>query len=122
MRTIHVPAIVATALALSTLSSQAGPCTHDIELLSNRLRVVEQTPFAPESRAATMHRQPTAQSVTAAEANARGLFDTKAASAALKRASEADKANDSAGCARAIDEARQALGVKSDPGTMAGSR
>lgn len=113
----QIRAFGAAALCFSALPAYAGPCTQDIEVLSSRLRLVAQTPTAPESRAATMHRQPTTQSIASAEQDARLLYDIKGATAALGRARDADKADDSAGCTRAIDEARRALAVKPDAGT-----
>jgi hypothetical protein len=102
----------AAALALSALASHAGPCTQDIDLLADRLRVVEEVPSLPESRAARLHHQPTAQSVARAQADLRGRYDTKAATAALARARDADQAADAARCARVLDEARRALAIK----------
>jgi len=114
MHVCRILAFGATALALSTLSSRAGPCTYDIEVLQNRLRVVEQSPTAPESRSATLHRQPTAQSIAAAEQNVRQLYDTKAAALALARAREADNADNAAACTRALNDVRRALAVRPD--------
>jgi hypothetical protein len=116
----QILALGATALGLSTLPSHAGPCTREIELLSDRLRVVEETPTAPESRDARLHRQPTAGSVTAAENSLRALYDTKGAALALARARDADRSNDAAACARAIAEARRGLALK--PETDTGSK
>jgi hypothetical protein len=109
--------VAALSFSFFALPACAGPCAQNIELLTNRLRVVTQTPTAPESRAATMHRQPTTQSIASAEQNARQLYDIKGATAALNQARDADKANDGADCTRAIEEARRALAVKPEAGT-----
>jgi hypothetical protein len=69
-------------------------------------------PRAPESSAATMHRQPTPRSIATAESELGGLSpdQVKAAVSAMARAREADSANDESACKQAIADAEHVLG------------
>src|SRR5215470_6200124 len=68
----QMTALVAAALALSTLPGFAGPCSQAIDQMQAKINArLKATagggPAAPESSAATMHRQPTPGSIAAAE-------------------------------------------------------
>jgi len=72
MRVCRVSALAAMAIALSTMTSLAGPCLLDIDRMQVRVdAMIAATaatgPFARESTAATMNRQPTPGSIAAAE-------------------------------------------------------
>jgi hypothetical protein len=107
----------AAVFAASTSAGYAGPCSQDIARLQAamdaKLRAVTAAgPPAPESTAATMHRQPTPRSIATAESELGGLSpdQVKAAVSAMARAREADSANDESACKQAIAEAERVLG------------
>jgi hypothetical protein len=104
----------AVVLFVSTSASFAGPCTSAIEAMQAKLdaRVAAATAAAPsakESTAATLHRQPTPDSIAAAEASLGAGVATRQAAAALSRARAADAAGDKASCEQALADAESAL-------------
>jgi hypothetical protein len=104
----------AIVLFASTSASIAGPCTGAIEAMQAKLnaRVAAATAAAPsakQSTAATLHRQPTPDSIAAAEASLGAGVTTQQAAAALSRARTADAAGDKASCEAALADAERAL-------------
>src|SRR5689334_10185612 len=95
--------VCAAALVLSTSTSYAGPCSKEIarfraEINAKQRSNVGAAPSAPQTTGATMHRRPTSpQKVEAA------------AMAALKRASESDRASDQMACKAALADAWRAF-------------
>jgi hypothetical protein len=68
----HTGVLASIALFLSIVTSEAGPCSLEIDRTQDRVdAMIAATaaagPSAPESTAATMHRQPTPNSIAAAE-------------------------------------------------------
>ena len=113
----QVIALVAAALALSTLPGFAGPCSHAVDQMQAKINArLEATAgvgrAAPESSAATMHRQPTPDSMAAAESKLGELSPqtVQTLTAAMTRARAADLAGDQSGCEQALADAQRALG------------
>jgi hypothetical protein len=114
------PSVIAVAavFAASTSAGYAGPCSQDIARLQAAMdatlrAVTAAGPRAPESTAATMHRQPTPRSIATAESELGGGLSpdqVKAAASAMARAREADSANDESACKQAIADAEHVLG------------
>jgi predicted lipid-binding transport protein (Tim44 family) len=96
-------------LCLSVTSTLAGPCTAQIAELEQRVSPApaspQNTPSAPQSVAAQLHRQPTPTTVQSAEGRANAEAD-----AALDRARKSDAENDANGCNEALREARRLYG------------
>jgi hypothetical protein len=108
----------AAALALISGPALAGPCTDEIYqadvVIGKRLDAIAAAGRpAPESNFATMHRQPTPQSVAGAEAQVGDLSeaDMNALTQDMEEARKADAANDRAGCEKALADVRRILGV-----------
>jgi hypothetical protein len=105
----------AAAVALSTLPSRATPCARDIDRAWVEVGAKIQARIgagriAPQSAIALLHRQPTPNSIAAAEENLGGRWlSMETAVTALARAREADRANDSGACEQAITEAQRAI-------------
>lgn len=102
----------AVAFIGSVVAAQAGPCTKQISQVEGQRGQAAQpggagAPSAPQSVAAQLHRQPTAQSVESAlsQANAEGV-------AALDRAKRADAKGNARECANALAEAKQLYGLQ----------
>jgi hypothetical protein len=95
------------ALCLSVTGTLAGPCTAQIAELEQRVSPLptspQNTPSAPQSVAAQLHRQPTPTTVQSAA----GIAN---ADAALDRARKADAENNADGCNEALREARRLYG------------
>jgi hypothetical protein len=96
-------------------SAQAGPCTDELDALQPKVdarvdAAAGAGKFAPESKAATTHQQPTPDSIAAAEARLNEGKRAREAVAALDRARKADAAGDSSACEAAVIEVRAALG------------
>jgi len=117
--TAHAPlALGAIVFVFAPLAAQAGPCTNEIYqadvAIGKRLgAVAAQGKTAPESNFATMHRQPTPQSVAGAEAQVGDLSeaDLNTVTQDMEAARKADAANDHAGCEKALADVRRILGV-----------
>jgi hypothetical protein len=106
--------LCAVVFFASTSAGFAGPCTDAIADMQSRLdaRLAASTadaPSAPESTAATLHHQPTPDSIAAAEANLGAGVATQQAAAALSRARTADASGDKAGCQQALADAESSL-------------
>ncbi len=97
------------ALCLSVTSTFARPCTAQIAELEQRVSPApaspQNTPSAPQSVAAQLHRQPTPTAVQSAAGRANADAD-----AALDRARKADAENNADGCNEALREARRLYG------------
>lgn len=109
-------ALVAGLLCTGTAAAHAGPCIDEIAQVQARYdarlnAAAASGPTAPESTAATMHRQPTPNSVAGAEVKLGELSpeNADAFTAAMKRAREADAAGDGGACEQALGDARVAL-------------
>jgi hypothetical protein len=102
------------ALCLSVTGTLAGPCTAQIAELEQHVSPApvspapaspQNTPSAPQSVAAQLHRQPTPNTVQSAAGRANAEAD-----AAVDRARKADAENDTGGCNEALREARRLYG------------
>jgi hypothetical protein len=109
-------ALAALALSLSAAPALAGPCTQQITeaqaAFDAKLHArAEAGPTATQSTAATMHRQPTPNTVAHAEENLGELSQThsQAFDEAMSRARAADTSGDAKVCEAAVDEARAKL-------------
>ena len=106
----------AAAAALLATPALAGPCTDEIYQsdlsIENRLDAAAASGrAAPESTAATMHRQPTQGSIAAAEGKLGDLSDDDviAMTEEMDKARDADRANNRAACQKALAEVRRIL-------------
>jgi len=107
----------AAALAASMSASYAGPCSHEIDRVQAEIDArlgakAAAGPAARESTAATMNRQPTPESMAAAEARLGEVSPQKmeAVAAAMARARAADAAGDKSACEQALADAQRAIG------------
>jgi hypothetical protein len=110
---LRVPA--AAAIALFAVPSQAGPCSPEIDRVQARVdAMIAATaaagPAGRQSTAATTHRQPTPDSIAAAEARLGEGARTQRALAALERARTADRAGDNGACERALADVQREIG------------
>ena len=104
----------AAALLAFTAPAQAGSCAGQIDraqvTVDARIDAVAGAgPFAAESEAARLHRQPTPGSIAGAEGRLGEGAPVGAARAALARARAADSTGDLSGCESALGEVRRAL-------------
>jgi GTP cyclohydrolase FolE2 len=109
--------VCAAALVVSISVSYAGPCSQEIDRLQAEIDAKLNSnaaagSFAPESTAATTHRQPTPGSIAAAESQLGEVSPEKlqAVTAAMAHAREADRAGDEIACEEALADARRARG------------
>jgi hypothetical protein len=114
---IHQLLVAPLALAALMSPSYAGPCSHEIDRVQAEIdarlnAIAAGGPAARERTAATMHRQPTPESIAAAEARLKELSPEKieAVGAAMGRARAADGAGDQGACERALADVQRALG------------
>jgi len=105
MRIGHSLIGCAAVLVVSMSGSYAGPCSQDIDRLQAEIDAqldsnASAGSYAPESGAATMHRQPTPGSIQAAESRLGEVSPEKAQAitAGMARAREADRAGDQIAC------------------------
>jgi hypothetical protein len=110
----HSAVLAATALALSIVTSHAGPCSLEIDRMQDRVDAMIAAraaagPSARESTAATMHRQPTPNSIAAAEEGLGEGARAERALAVIARARAADRAGDKSGCQRALADVQRAI-------------
>jgi hypothetical protein len=113
--TVRTLLVSAAAMVLAILPSWAGPCTSEIDRLQAEVdariaAIAAVGPSAPQSVDATLSHQPTPGSIAAAEAKVGAGPGMTDAVAALKRAREADNANDKSACDEALAEVRSLLG------------
>ena len=109
-------ALAAGLVCVGAAAANAGPCIEEIAQVQARYdarlnAAAASGPTAPESTAATMHRQPTPNSVAGAEVKLGELSPEKADAfaAAMKRAREADAVGNQSACEQALGDARGAL-------------
>jgi hypothetical protein len=107
----------AAALAISTIAGYAGSCSPEIDRMQARIdarieAVARTGPMTTESSAALLHRQPTPDSIAAAESRLGELSPEQVAAvrAAMVRAHEADGIGDKAACDRALAEVQGTIG------------
>ena len=110
----RVVALSASVLAISMTAGFAGPCMEQIERMQAQVdarieAVAAARAVARESRAATMHREPTPASIAAAEERLDEGTRAEQALAAMKRARAADEAGDNTACEQALEDARRAI-------------
>ena len=105
------------AFVVSISVGYAGPCSQEIvsfraEIDANQHSNAAAGSTAPESIAATTHRQPTQQSIGIAESQLGEVSPEKlqAVMAAVERANEADRVGDKIACEGALTDARRAFG------------
>ena len=106
----------AVALLLTIAPCQAGPCSKAISdtqaAWDAKLDAAAASgPTAPESTSATLHHQPTPNSVAHAEAQVGDISpeNTATFNDAMARARAADESGNEKACRQALDEAGQAL-------------
>jgi hypothetical protein len=111
-----LPAYVAVVLVTSITASFAGPCSPHIDQVQAKIdakleAIAAAGRSARESIAATMHRQPTPESIAAAEANQGDVSpeSVQAAEAFMTQARAADGARDQSACERALAQAQRVL-------------
>jgi hypothetical protein len=99
-------ATTAATVLCGSGTAHSGPCTSQIEQLEREIgrttSSAKNGPTAPQSIEAQLHRQPTPETVRNAERKA-----NEDAAAALQRARQADTDDNSAACAKALDEAKR---------------
>lgn len=106
--------VSAATLVLSEVPSLAGPCAQAIDAMQAQVdaRIEARAaagPTAPESTGALLHRQPTPESLAAAEARLGEGRKVQVALDALARARTADTAGDNDACNKALGDALSAL-------------
>jgi hypothetical protein len=109
--------VCAVALAASTSVSYAGPCSQAIDRVQAEIDAKLEAraaagPSARETTAATMNRQPTPNSIAAAEARLGDVSPQKveAVEAAMARAHQSDQAGNQSACEQALADVQRALG------------
>jgi hypothetical protein len=107
--------IITTAFILSPLPSAATPCMPDIDRGWAQVNLKIQARIGagrstPQNNIALLHRQPTPNSVAAAQDLLNDVWlPIEAAVSALSRARQADRDNDERTCRRALIEAQRAI-------------
>jgi hypothetical protein len=106
--------LCAAALTVSVSASYAGPCSQEIDRLRAEIdaklgALAAAGPSAPESTAATMHRQPTPRSIAAAENMSPQKME--AVTTAMVRARAADDAGDQRACEQVLADVKRELGL-----------
>jgi hypothetical protein len=108
-------AMSAVVCAASISAGYAGPCSTEIDRMQARVDAMIEAVAAAgatgrESTAATMHRQPTPESIAAAEQKLGDGARGDRALAAMAQARAADRAGDKSGCERALADVQRILG------------
>jgi hypothetical protein len=105
-RCIAAAAMTVFALGLGVASAHAGPCSSQIAQFEKAVRQSANNPnagpTAPQSIGAQLGQQPTPGSVKRADERALATFDTT-----LARAKRLDAQGNSAGCKRALAQAKR---------------
>jgi hypothetical protein len=108
--------VLAAAVAAST-SALAGPCATQIDLMQARFdakleAAAKKGPTGRETNAATDHRQPTPDSIAAAEAKLGDISPraVEVIESGMARARKADAAGDKGACEQALAEVQRAIG------------
>jgi hypothetical protein len=109
--------VLAAALAASASAAQAGPCAQQIDLMQARFdaklaAAARSGPTARESVAATDSRQPTPDSIAAAEAKLGDISPgtVEVIEAGMARARKADMAGDKSACEQALADVQRTIG------------
>ena len=109
--------VLAAALAASASAVHAGPCAPQIDLMQARFdarleAAAKKGPMGRETNAATDHRQPTPDSIAAAEAKLGDISPrtVEEIEAGMARARKADLAGDKSACEQALAEVQRAIG------------
>jgi hypothetical protein len=109
--------VLAAALAASTDAVYAGPCAQEIGRMQARVDAklevaARKGPTARETTAATDHRQPTPDSIAAAEAKIRDISPrtVDVIETGMARARNADLAGDKGACEQALADVGRAVG------------
>jgi hypothetical protein len=117
MNTQRLLVLSFAALAASVSGSYAGPCSQEIDRVQAQVdaKLEAKTaagPAARESPAALLHRQPTPDSIAAAEGKLGDISSqtVEAIVSAMARAREADHAGDQAACEQALADVQRAIG------------
>src|ERR1700733_243544 len=107
--------LTAIAIAFSAKASHANPCSPDIDRawIEVSAKIQARTSVgrsAPQSSIALLHRQPTQRSIAAAQDTLVDVWEPmESAVAALARAREADRANDTMACEAALEDAHRMI-------------
>jgi hypothetical protein len=117
LRSARLFAWLAALFAATVSTSYAGPCSNAIDRMQARLDARLEAkaaagPTASESAAGLQHRQPTPNSIAAAEEKSGALSADKvdAAKQAMARARAADGAGNKEACDQALAEVSSVLG------------
>jgi len=108
--------LAASVFVASTAPIFAGPCTEEVQQMDRRITALLQAgarsgPSAAQSPAARPNRQPTPESIAAAESRLGTVpAHTDEAIKALVAAHEADGQGDQRACEEALAEVRRLLG------------
>jgi hypothetical protein len=109
--------VCATALVGSTSAIHAGPCSQEIDRIQAQIDAKLESfaatgPSASENTAATMHRQPTPESIARAESQLGEISPEKiqAVTAAMERARKADSVGDQSACEQALADVHRIRG------------
>jgi hypothetical protein len=117
MRIQQSPVVCAAALFVSMSASYAGPCSSEIDRVQAEIDTTLNSnaatgPSARESSAATTHRQPTPESLAAAESQLGEESPEKvqAVNTAMAHAREANAAGDERACEQALADVHRIRG------------
>ena len=117
MKRFGMTVLAVGAMLAGVEAACAGPCTADIAVVQGdfdaKLKAAAASGGdAAESTYATMHRQPTLNSVAGAEERLGELppAQVEAFTAAMKRALDADASGDGSVCQQALNDAKHTLG------------
>jgi hypothetical protein len=109
--------LLVLAAALAAPAAYAGPCTQDIDRMQARFdakleAAARSGPTARETNAATDHRQPTPDSIAAAEARIGDISarTVEVIESGMARARKADLAGDKGACEQALADVGRAIG------------
>jgi len=110
----HLGAFALVALIFSSPPGYAGSCSIQIDEMQARVDALiaataANGPTEVESTAATAHRQPTPDSIAAAEEKLGEGARAERALAAMTQARAADEAGDSSACEQALASVQRAL-------------
>jgi hypothetical protein len=110
-------AVLAAVLAASAGTAYAGPCAQEIDRMQARFDAKLEAaarigPPARETNAATDHREPTPDSIAAAESRIGDISarTVEVIEAGMARARKADLAGDKGACEQALAEVGRAIG------------
>jgi hypothetical protein len=108
--------LLAVSIFLPTASFGKTACSAELARTRKAVdRAIDQhaasTPFAPESKSATLHHQPTPATVARAEHRFDDWPNGSEAVKAIQRARDANRAGDMQGCLDALHDARMAIGA-----------